>query len=833
MTENLNQRITITFDSNGNIVQNSQMSQLSNEQKKWASDLVRDVIAAQGNTINTLINYSTKFPTDANVPGADFAKSVFGTVDVTLSYLKYRDEQRALNPQHSQTYMDEMSGAFNAAANSYISGELAAQTGLGLLALGMPLSYAVGGVVVVGWASGKAYDAYLKDDANTIVESIVDYFFGGQEPQGSLSIAIDAKSKSTLNYTLIPGSVLSDAQSQQQAIKLLNDISDGQLNQTPIPQKIIIKSSHEAEELTSVYTVKSGDTISKITSDLKIPLSNLVDLNPWLEEGERISEGGKYILIKPGEKLKVVPDDNDSTYTLPPQYVTDEEGNVIFNQNGDLEYKDINYELNKVLSQNNGQTQEQKAESWLRSVGDNISDWVSDAGNMLGNFLNNLVSTVGTTFDKVSNWFSSILSDGESDKTYNSNQIDNSFLNLDIRTNLTSNFLGNNNITQTGNIIGDGDWEVSAPINNLNGDGYKNVAPYGIVSDQFRPGNSELSQYANFNTELRVDFSRLDNLMNKQSSQQLNFQLQNPLANLTNNFINARTFLNIDPVVLDLNGDGVKLTSYNNSEVTFDVDNDGKAERTGWVSKEDGILVEDQNNNGKIDNITETISEYYKLQGSNWTKDGEGKYSSDGLAALKKLDSNNDGKFSSSDAKWNDLLANQVYQDNGGKPSGGWEKEGSLKQSLVVFAHLIFCFVFFLQNCFASSKNQVSFHNPSQLQVKTIKDYYNGQYPKQIYEDLLTDEVDLNNDKRNELFVYYGNSINCGTSGCNTEIFVFGNNKKIKKIFSESTYGKINILNSESSGFKDLEIIGGTQHIKNVSNLFKWNKTSQNYQYQK
>ena len=95
----------------------------------------------------------------------------------------------------------------------------------------------------------------------------------------------------------------------------------------------------------------------------------------------------------------------------------------------------------------------------------------------------------------------------------------------------------------------------------------------------------------------------------------------------------------------------VKLTSYNNSEVTFDIDNDGKLERTGWVSNQDGILAEDQNNNGKIDNITETISEYYKLQGSNWTKDAEGKYSNDGLATLKKLDSNNDGKFNNRDDK--------------------------------------------------------------------------------------------------------------------------------------------------------------------------------------
>jgi len=43
----------------------------------------------------------------------------------------------------------------------------------------------------------------------------------------------------------------------------------------------------------------------------------------------------------------------------------------------------------------------------------------------------------------------------------------------------------------------------------------------------------------------------------------LSLKLQNPFANPTKNFINARTTLNIDPVVFDLNGDGVKLTSYN------------------------------------------------------------------------------------------------------------------------------------------------------------------------------------------------------------------------------------------------------------------------------
>ena len=186
--------------------------------------------------------------------------------------------------------------------------------------------------------------------------------------------------------------------------------------------------------------------------------------------------------------------------------------------------------------------------------------------------------------------------------------------------------------------------------------------PWLIAGDGYRPGNQELSSYSNFSTQLNADFARLDQLaaqLNQQQNYQnnhgqpqpnlpdvskLNLQLQNPLANLTNNAINARTFLNIDPVVLDLNGDGVKLTSYNDSQVTFDVDNDGMSERTGWVSNQDGILVDDVNQDGKINNITETISEYYNPNDES-VADADGKYSTDGLAALKKLDSISELRF--------------------------------------------------------------------------------------------------------------------------------------------------------------------------------------------
>jgi hypothetical protein len=72
----------------------------------------------------------------------------------------------------------------------------------------------------------------------------------------------------------------------------------------------------------------------------------------------------------------------------------------------------------------------------------------------------------------------------------------------------------------------------------------------------------------------------------------------------------------VSPLVLDLNGDGIKLFPYSKG-VYFDIDNDGFAERVGWVSPQDGQLARDLNGNGKIDDITELfgddlISAYFK-----------------------------------------------------------------------------------------------------------------------------------------------------------------------------------------------------------------------------
>ena len=109
------------------------------------------------------------------------------------------------------------------------------------------------------------------------------------------------------------------------------------------------------------------------------------------------------------------------------------------------------------------------------------------------------------------------------------------------------------------------------------------------------------------------------------------------------------TWLGIDPLILDLDGDGIELTSQNDG-VYFDLDKDGFAEKTAWVKGDDALLARDLNNNGKIDDISELF----------------GTATTTGFAALKALDSNNDNLITSADATfttlrlWRDLNKNGI-----------------------------------------------------------------------------------------------------------------------------------------------------------------------------
>ncbi|WP_459542209.1 calcium-binding protein, partial [Cellvibrio mixtus] len=99
--------------------------------------------------------------------------------------------------------------------------------------------------------------------------------------------------------------------------------------------------------------------------------------------------------------------------------------------------------------------------------------------------------------------------------------------------------------------------------------------------------------------------------------------------------------------MLDLDGDGVELTSLNGSNAYFDLDGDGFATRTSWLKGDDGFLAIDLNRDGKINDISELF----------------GSPTRTGYEELGDLDSNYDGIIDANDERFADLL---IWKDANG-----------------------------------------------------------------------------------------------------------------------------------------------------------------------
>ncbi|WP_439590585.1 calcium-binding protein, partial [Hydrogenophaga sp.] len=108
-----------------------------------------------------------------------------------------------------------------------------------------------------------------------------------------------------------------------------------------------------------------------------------------------------------------------------------------------------------------------------------------------------------------------------------------------------------------------------------------------------------------------------------------------------------------DPLVLDMDGDGVEAVGINASKlVYFDHNADGIKTATGWIKADDGLLVLDINGNGLIDSGRELFGDNTLLP--------SGETAAHGYEALAQHDSNADGKIDAADPIYAQL---RIWQD--------------------------------------------------------------------------------------------------------------------------------------------------------------------------
>jgi hypothetical protein len=196
-----------------------------------------------------------------------------------------------------------------------------------------------------------------------------------------------------------------------------------------------------------------------------------------------------------------------------------------------------------------------------------------------------------------------------------------------------------------------GDSFGGTPI--INADGMLGVAQSYLVTGNIRPG-AQQTQAAVSDIWQRVDTDG--------GSAFLGNPVTDPVPYLSDTLrfsafnAGASAIQNIDPLVLDLDGDGVELSSWIEKNIFFDTVGDGKLHQTGWVADKDGILALDLNGNGKIDDITETLSVHFNAGATP-------RNYADGIAALSALAQAGATVFSRATSRTNAATGHLYFDD--------------------------------------------------------------------------------------------------------------------------------------------------------------------------
>lgn len=126
-------------------------------------------------------------------------------------------------------------------------------------------------------------------------------------------------------------------------------------------------------------------------------------------------------------------------------------------------------------------------------------------------------------------------------------------------------------------------------------------------------------------------------------------------CDMDNPYGKASTIHFVDPLVVDLDGDGITFSSAKDGYAQFDMDKSGFKERVAWLNNSDGFLARDINNNGIIDDGSELFGDRTALK--------NGGIAANGFSALQDLDDNKDGILDKLDKFFASLC---IWQDKDG-----------------------------------------------------------------------------------------------------------------------------------------------------------------------
>lgn len=166
----------------------------------------------------------------------------------------------------------------------------------------------------------------------------------------------------------------------------------------------------------------------------------------------------------------------------------------------------------------------------------------------------------------------------------------------------------------------------------------------GLATGGVRPGEVQLDPNARPNAHLSQFYTAPD-------AEKPDFSLRNTLT--LNGLSTLATFNTyVDPLLLDLTGEGVRMTDLRDA-VLFDTDHSGTLKRSGWADRSTGMLVIDDGS-GQVSNVSQMFSEYYGGKLGVGGAPGEKRFK-DGFAALASEDADQDGVIGPNDAIWGKL----------------------------------------------------------------------------------------------------------------------------------------------------------------------------------